>query len=200
MASKVDRWREPPPSTHSGGPFAKKEVIKAEENDTAIAIQRMADALNAQIDQLHASSEGRGSQLDSRIKHLNDSVERSQRELLTKLDQLQTRLKAVEAQAAAAAVSIKKAQTRAALKITPAPDQTNRFSPPQRAPEVDELPRVRKWSVWEVVDGTAVLEGPEGFITVSTGDVVPGAGRVEAIVRRGGRWVVATTKGTIFDR
>jgi hypothetical protein len=45
-----------------------------------------------------------------------------------------------------------------------------------------------------------VLAGPRGIIEVSSADVVPGAGRVESISRRGGRWVVATSKGEITGR
>jgi len=45
-----------------------------------------------------------------------------------------------------------------------------------------------------------VLAGPRGIIEVSSGDVVPGAGRVKSISRRGGRWVVATSKGEITGR
>jgi len=147
------------------------------------------------MDQLRASSDEVRKQLGSRIDHVNSSVERSQRELLAKLDQLQKQLKSVENQAMAAAVGIKKIQSVATSKSTP----QNRGSPP-RPSEASEFRNVGRWSVWEVVDGTAILEGPEGFITVSTGDVVPGAGRVEAIVRRDGRWVVATTQGVISNR
>ena len=52
----------------------------------------------------------------------------------------------------------------------------------------------------EVVDGIAVLEGPSGLIEVSTGDNVPGMGRVEAISERDGFWVIATNKGAITAR
>ena len=53
------------------------------------------------------------------------------------------------------------------------------------------------WSVVEVRDGTAVLEGPEGVRMAARGDVVPGLGRVDSIVRWGNRWIVATASGLI---
>ena len=53
------------------------------------------------------------------------------------------------------------------------------------------------WSVVEVRDGTAVLEGPEGVKMAARGDVVPGLGRVDSIVRWGNRWIVATASGLI---
>jgi hypothetical protein len=48
-----------------------------------------------------------------------------------------------------------------------------------------------------VFGGTAVLEGPQGVLKVSAGEMVPGVGRVESIVRWGSRWVVATSRGLI---
>jgi hypothetical protein len=53
------------------------------------------------------------------------------------------------------------------------------------------------WTVVDVRDGTAVLEGPEGIRMAARGDTVPGVGRVESIVRWGNRWVVATANGLI---
>ncbi|KWV58972.1 hypothetical protein AS156_32810 [Bradyrhizobium macuxiense] len=53
------------------------------------------------------------------------------------------------------------------------------------------------WSVVEVRDGTAVLEGPEGVRMAARGDVVPGLGRVDSIVRWGNRWIVATASGLV---
>ncbi|MEH2540130.1 hypothetical protein V1278_006851 [Bradyrhizobium sp. AZCC 1577] len=53
------------------------------------------------------------------------------------------------------------------------------------------------WTVVDVRDGTAVLEGPDGIRMAARGDTIPGIGRVESIVRWGGRWVVATASGLI---
>ena len=53
------------------------------------------------------------------------------------------------------------------------------------------------WTVVEVRDGTAVLEGPEGIRMAARGDTIPGLGRVESIVRWGNRWVSATASGLI---
>ena len=53
------------------------------------------------------------------------------------------------------------------------------------------------WMVRDVFDDTAVFEGPRGTIDVTVGDTVPGIGRVQAIMRSGRRWVVATAKGVI---
>jgi hypothetical protein len=57
---------------------------------------------------------------------------------------------------------------------------------------------VNGWSVREVYRGIAVLKGPRfGLIEVEAGDMVPGIGRVEAVRRQDGRWIVVTSKGVI---
>jgi hypothetical protein len=53
------------------------------------------------------------------------------------------------------------------------------------------------WTVVDVRDGTAVLEGPNGITMAARGDTIPGVGRVESIVRWGSRWVIATANGLI---
>lgn len=53
------------------------------------------------------------------------------------------------------------------------------------------------WAVLEVRGGTAVLEGPDGIRMAARGDVVPGIGRIDSIVRWGNRWIVATARGLI---
>jgi hypothetical protein len=45
-----------------------------------------------------------------------------------------------------------------------------------------------------------VLEGRQGLFEVLAGDAMPGLGRIEAIKRQDGRWVVVTTKGLIVAR
>jgi hypothetical protein len=50
------------------------------------------------------------------------------------------------------------------------------------------------------MDGNALIEGRSGVYEVHTGDPVPGLGRVDAIRRQDGRWVVVTSKGLIVER
>ena len=52
--------------------------------------------------------------------------------------------------------------------------------------------------VRDVQRGTALIEGRMGLIEVDQGDVVPGLGRIDAIRKQDGRWVVVTSKGTIM--
>ncbi|MFQ3456822.1 hypothetical protein PMN64_26415 [Bradyrhizobium sp. UFLA01-814] len=68
---------------------------------------------------------------------------------------------------------------------------------PQAAAPETRPSTIPGWSVVEVRDGTAVLEGPEGVKMAARGDVVPGLGRIDSIVRWGNRWIVATASGLI---
>jgi hypothetical protein len=68
--------------------------------------------------------------------------------------------------------------------------------PPVAAPETKPA-TIPGWTVVDVRDGTAVLEGPDGIRMAARGDTIPGVGRVESIVRWGSRWVIATANGLI---
>ena len=56
---------------------------------------------------------------------------------------------------------------------------------------------IEGWTLREVANGTAVLEGPDGIRTVARGDTIPGVGTVESIFRWGNRPIVATSRGLI---
>jgi hypothetical protein len=56
---------------------------------------------------------------------------------------------------------------------------------------------IKGWTLREVADGTAVLEGPNGVWRATPGQTVPGVGRVDSIVRWGDRLIVATSRGLI---
>jgi len=73
---------------------------------------------------------------------------------------------------------------------TPAPPKT----------EVARLPKVEGWVLRYVDRGGALIEGRQGLYEVYAGDPVPGLGRVDAIRKQDGRWVVVTTKGLVMAR
>ncbi len=91
-------------------------------------------------------------------------------------------------------------QRRAAKEVT------GSISPPAAAPaaapkvEVARLPTVEGWLLRDVANGGAVIEGRQGIFEVYAGDPVPGLGRVDAIRRQDGRWVVVTSRGLIVAR
>ena len=66
--------------------------------------------------------------------------------------------------------------------------------------EVGRLPIVDSWVLQEVSRGGAWIEGRQGIYEVYAGDVVPGLGRIDAVRRQDGRWVVVTSRGLVVAR
>jgi hypothetical protein len=56
---------------------------------------------------------------------------------------------------------------------------------------------IEGWVVRDVSGGSASLEGPQGTWRAARGDIVPGLGRVDSIVRWGNYWLVSTGRGLI---
>lgn len=53
------------------------------------------------------------------------------------------------------------------------------------------------WVVRDVYNGIALVETPRGSIKVAPGELIPGAGTVQSIERRGAGWIVITNRGLI---
>jgi hypothetical protein len=56
---------------------------------------------------------------------------------------------------------------------------------------------IEGWTVRDVAGGFASLEGPQGTWRAARGDIVPGLGRVDSIVRWGNYWLVSTSHGLV---
>jgi hypothetical protein len=82
---------------------------------------------------------------------------------------------------ASTVAKVEKARTSTKLTLTPETRPTT----------------IEGWTLREVVNGTAVIEGPNGVWKVTPGQTVPAIGRVDSIVRWGNRLVVATSRGLI---
>jgi hypothetical protein len=74
-------------------------------------------------------------------------------------------------------------ELRTAAKLTPTPET--------------RPTTIKGWTLREVSNGAAVLEGPNGRWRATPGQTVPGVGTVNSIVRWGNRFIVATSKGLI---
>jgi hypothetical protein len=127
-----------------------------------------------------------------------DKLERAQAEPTAKIARLSEAVDKLRAAPVAAPVPV------AAAPVA-AKDVTGSVSPPAAttaAPkaEVGRLPTVEGWVLREVDGGGALIEGRQGIYEVYAGDPVPGLGRIDAIRRQDGRWVVVTSKGLIVAR
>jgi hypothetical protein len=170
------------------------------------------------------------SRVDSDIQALKTGIEHASRTSVSQLKQTNERLDKLEkAQAEPAAKLAKLSEAVEKLHApTPAPvaaaapapaapkDVTGSVAPaataaalkteakgdikPDAKPEVGRLPTVDNWVLRDVDRGGALIQGRQGIYEIYAGDVIPGLGRVDAIRRQDGRWVVVTSKGLIVAR
>jgi hypothetical protein len=129
-----------------------------------------------------------------------DKVEKAQAEPAAKLARLSEAVDKLRA--APASVPVPVAAAPAAPKevtgsIAP-PAATAPATPPKT--EVARLPKVEGWVLRDVGNGGALIEGRQGIFEVYAGDPVPGLGRIDAIRKQDGRWVVVTSKGLVVAR
>ena len=134
-----------------------------------------------------------------------DKMEKAQAEPAARLARLSEAVEKLRAAAPAAPVPVAAAPAAAR-------DVTGSITPPTTAavaapvplpvpkPEVARLPTVEGWVLRDVANGSALIEGRQGIFEVYAGDPVPGLGRVDAIRRQDGRWVVVTSKGLVIAR
>ena len=161
-------------------------------------------ALKANVE--HSSKTGL-----SQINRTNDrldKLEKAQAEpmaRLAKLSETVDKLRATPPAAPAqAAVAVPAKETTGT--VAPAPAQVaTAAAAPAPAPaapktEVGRLPTVEGWKLRNAANGGALIEGRGGLYEVYPGDPIPGVGRVDAIRRQDGRWVVVTARGLIVAR
>ena len=142
-----------------------------------------------------------------------DKIEKAQAEpssKLAKLSEAMDRLRVAPPAAPIAAAAATPAVAKDATgSVTPssataavAPSASSAPSVPAAAPktEVARLPTVDGWVLRDINHGGALIEGRQGLYEVYAGDPVPGLGRVDAIRKQDGRWVVITSKGLVVAR
>lgn len=123
---------------------------------------------------------------------LSSQVEESTREVADMRNNVE-QLAARQEQSSHNAEPVRSEQEAKEARLSPAPQPQPRLAPVPETPPTT----IPGWIVHEVANGTAVVQGPNGTFRVARGDVLPGAGRVESIVRWGNRWIVATNRGLI---
>ena len=154
--------------------------------------------------------------IDADVVALKASVEHTSKLALSQYNKTSDRLDKVEkAQAEPAAKLAKLSETVDKLRATPpaavpvaaapaaAKEVTGSIAAPAAAapkPEVGRLPTVEGWILRDVANGGALIEGRQGMYEVYAGDPVPGLGRIDAIRRQDGRWVVVTSRGLVVAR
>jgi hypothetical protein len=183
---------------------------RTERTELARAVQKMAgeiDALQAGMESLRAeqshaaktssSFEGLIARLDAvrnetsaAIAAIAVKVERVQREPEAKLSQVLDRLDRLEHKLAVPA-GAGAMQRTAQIAADPARIPLDNADGP-RKPHL-----ITNWVVRDVYGGIALLESARGTIEVAPGEIIPGAGRVKSIERRGTGWIVITSQGLV---
>ena len=149
-------------------------------------------ALKANLEQTSKTDLAQFNKTSDRL----DKVEKAQTEPAAKLAKLSETVDKLRATPVAAAAATPAAAKEVTGSISP-PATTPAAAP---KPEVARLPTVEGWVLRDVVNGAALIEGRRGMFEVYAGDPIPGLGRVDAIRRQDGHWVVVTGKGLIVAR
>ncbi|WP_349645042.1 hypothetical protein [Bradyrhizobium sp. Leo121] len=167
------------------------------------ALEASLARIDADVTALKAGLEHASKTGTSQFSKTNDrldKLEKAQGEPAAKIAKLSETVEKLKA-ASAAPAPVAAAQPAAAKDVTGSvtpPATTAAAAAPK--PEVGRLPTVDGWVLRDVSNGGALIEGRRGLYEVYAGDPIPGLGRVDAIRRQDGRWVVVTSKGLIVAR
>jgi hypothetical protein len=190
--------------------FAAPAAAPAQVADTS-ALDASVARIDADLVALKANVEHTsktGLSQSNRANDRLDKLEKAQAEPMAKIAKLSESVDKLRATPPAAPV-------QAAAAPAPAKETTGSIAPttqvataaaaPAPAPaapktEIGRLPTLEGWRLRDVANGGALIEGRDGLYEVYAGDPIPGVGRVDAIRRQDGRWVVVTSKGLIVSR
>jgi hypothetical protein len=186
-------------------------------NSNPTSIEASLSRIDADIQALktgldHTSKLGM-SQFNKTSERL-DKLERAQAEptaKIAKLSETIDRLRAAPATVPAAAVpAASSASKETTGSIAPAQQAAGALAGSKTEAKIDikadaksevgRLPTLEDWALRDVGYGGALIDGRRGTYEVYAGDMVPGLGRVDAIRRQDGRWVVVTSRGLIVAR
>jgi len=187
-------------------------LLATSGSGSAPAIQPVAQtadarALRDQIARLHADIAALKASIDTSAKSASaqyiklgdrlDRFEKAQAEPAARLAKLAEAVDRIERRtptmsAAGAAHDV----TGSVASLAPAPQLEG---PPETRPATP--PVLEGWRVRSVYNGAALIQSRGGGVMeVEPGDNLPGLGRIEAIRRHDGKWVVVTSKGLIAAR
>lgn len=191
-----------------GGSLATSGLGHGTADQQSSAIANRTQALEGTIERLESEIATLKTGIDRSTKgdvgqfaKVNDrlgKIEKAHADSAAKLTKLQETLDKQHS-AAAPAAPVAPATT-AAANVTGSIPAAEPVPLPMPKPGIARLPAVQGWVLHDVMDGNALIEGRSGVYEVHTGDPVPGLGRVDAIRKQDGRWVVVTSRGLIVER
>ena len=171
------------------------EVARNENGALQASVARIETDILALASNVEHTSKAGIAQFNKTSERL-DKLEKAQAEPANKIAKLsETVDKPRATPPAPVATPVAAAQPEVTGSIAPARTTS---VPPKL--EVARLPTLEGWVLRDVSRGGALIEGRRGYYVVYAGDAIPGLGRVDAIRRQDGRWVVVTSKGLVVAR
>ena len=131
------------------------------------------------------------------LKSSLDAGHRTASQQFTRINERVERMERVQAEPVAKLTKAVEALDRARRAEAALAVQNGEVTGSINAAERRQARVLEGWILRDVHRGTAFIEGRMGIIEVDQGDMIPGLGRVDAIRKENGRWVVVTSKGLI---
>ena len=151
------------------------------------------DRIDHELTTLKASIEGSAKQSSAQVAKITDRLERAdktQSDTAAKLARTSESLDRIDHRLAGNA-------SGEATGTVPSAS----LAPGAGRPGASGAPILEGWLLRDVFNGGAMIQSPRnGLLEVIPGDNVPGLGRIDAIRRQDGRWVVVTSRGLIVAR
>lgn len=150
-------------------------------------LEKGVDSLKSRLDAVKTETSGALAELSSKVDRLQQNPA---------LKQVAERLDRIEKQTALPTGSVAPMVKAATQNRNPAVQA--KAQPSSDFPESPKrLALISDWVVRGVYDGVALVENARGSMEVALGDQIPGAGTVKSIERRGGGWIVITSRGLV---
>jgi hypothetical protein len=173
---------------------------------TSLGRVRPADdvkALKASLEALKLGLDASKSDMAGALSQLSGKLDRADQGTAQKLAQIAERLDRLERKPDPMPVgSIAPQPPARPSNVLPLPLPGSAQPQPKSIEASVQAPPkapIQGWVLREVYDGIALVEGRGGYREVQVGEAIPGAGKVEAIEKRGRRWVVVTSQGLIAE-
>lgn len=188
-------------SGHGHGVAGEQSATASQTQALEATIKRLESEVATLKTGIARSAKGDAGQF-ARVNDRLDKVEKAHAESAARLTRLNETLDKQHAAVAPAAPSAAVAtNVTGSIPTAAAPAAAAAPVPlPAPKPATARLPAVQGWVLRDVANGGAVIEGRSGLYEVYAGDPVPGLGRVDAIRKQDGRWVVVTSRGLVVAR
>ncbi|MCJ2013957.1 hypothetical protein [Methylobacterium sp. J-076] len=150
------------------------------------------NSLNEKIAQLDRS-------LTAKLASLTEKLDQAEREHAARIAALTARSTAAKAEPAQTGSLAEPKETKA-VETKPVEVKQAEVKPPEAAKPAapSKTAVLEAYALRDIFEGAAIIENRgRRLFQVAPGDTLPGAGRVEAIERRGRQWVVVTRQGVV---